>query len=200
MPSWGPLSLLEGIRLVLVLVGAVAATWGYLHAADGLLAFARPLRTRMRNRRRQQMAGYCVGAVAIGAETIIAALTPDPATLSTPALGVNLVLIVILIRDLWLVIMQAGGWVGLHELLAGQPLIPSIEDATGAGRELGHLAMNELTIIVGVLEIMSQEPGLSPERRLDVETAIRSAETAAGQIRALHQQIRDLDPTWKASA
>jgi hypothetical protein len=195
---WGTTNVLEALRLVLALLLILAAGVGFVRATDGRLAFSWAIRARMLRRRRVQMAVFLSIAIMWGLQTTLAANTPDAPVLSLPAIGVSLCTIYTLLSLGLLALHQFRGWSAFQEIVT-RPLQPSqLEEATAAGRDLGHLASNELTIVLGVLEIVAQEPGLSPTRRADLDQAITSVAAAAAQIQALHAQIRHLDPTWKA--
>lgn len=172
----------DGLVMVMALLGAAGATWGYLIAGDGLLAFARPIRGRMGCRRRVQMATYLLVFAILGSQSV---LTPQVAFL---LIGVLL---------LALAIHQATGWVAFQEILAASPLEPDARDAASAGRILGHMATNELSIVIGALDLLQREPGLTDQQHQTLGHTIAAAEAAAARIREQHQQIRALDPTWR---
>jgi hypothetical protein len=194
-PNMSPL---EAVRAVLAIVGFVAAFYGLAHTTDGMAAFASPIRERMVHRRRWQMSGALVMFSAMGAQTGLAAETPDVYPLSLPTLTVNLALIVTLGVLLFLTLQQALGWVAFEEILGKTPLIPTpdayVAETSLVGRRLIHEMNGELQMLVGELELLAADPSLARAQRASLVRVSEHVDTVRRGVIDVQQLIRSLSP------
>lgn len=64
------------------------------------------------------------------------------------------------------------------------------------GRALGHDIPDRLTVPLGILEALSVDPNIPPAYRAQSGIGAESIIGLAAEVRDLHRQIRDLDPSY----
>jgi hypothetical protein len=191
-PNTSPL---EAVRMVLAIVGIVVSIWAIVHATDGSLAFASPIRKRMVSRRRIQMAGYLAIFLVLGGQTAMAATTPEPPTTSFAGLAVSYAEIAVMVVLLNLTLMFSIGWAGTQEIVK-IPLDPTLEERVAelelAGRQLGHLASSSLQPVVLLLGTISKDTSMPENIRREADIVCAGILSSMVQIRRLHSSIRSL--------
>ena len=68
-------------------------------------------------------------------------------------------------------------------------------EIAGLGRSLGHIANNLAAVQVGTLEDLQRSSNLTNEQREDIEAVEILMMSLADELQAVHQRIRDLDPS-----
>jgi hypothetical protein len=71
--------------------------------------------------------------------------------------------------------------------------------STAAGRELGHLAANEMQPAMGLLSMLSEDARIPSDYRADAASAVEALDRAIVHIKALHAEIRAQDPSYTPS-
>jgi hypothetical protein len=198
MPAYGTLSLLEGVRLVLAGAGVIASLWAVTHARDGSMAFARPIRERMVWRRRAQMVGYLVIFLVLGAQTVSAALVPDPAVITSAGIAVSYAMIAVLLILLLMTLMFSIGWAEVEEIVRDTPLVPTqdehLAEVSVDGRHFAHAAYGQLSIATGSIELMQEMNDLPPAARSELEQAMAAVLATEEQVKELHKLAISLSP------
>lgn len=191
-------SFLEGLRIASAMIGLLIVAWSWLHAADGMTAFATPIRPRMLTRRKWQLLHYLAMLVLLLNEALIAAGAPSIGVKGSPTLTAGVTQLALGGLVISVSFMQARGWIGFERILGRRPLDPTVQDATAAGRPLWHQALNDLALITTTLELLEGEPLLSEDGRLNVDRASAAVDSATAQVLALRREIAALDPSYKS--
>lgn len=203
---WEDTSLFEAIRLILVAVAIGCAVWAMAHSGDGKFAFAAPIRERMVRRRQWQAVAYIAIEMILGWQATVAALTPNPAALSPPALTVSLASILTLIILISITLSQSLGWSEFQRIIMDRPLDPDAEELAAEvnadGRQLLHQIRSDLCIAIGMIAMQrvqkttasEQKDGLGQAQE-DLDQAEVALLKAAAKVDRLHELIRSLSPT-----
>jgi hypothetical protein len=153
----GSYSPLEALTAVFVLFGLFVVGWGFRHAPDGRMAFARPIRAKMYRRRVVQITVYCAIFLVIGMSTAVLATVDGilwPPTVGAAVVAVSACFTVSALS--WLIFHQAFGWADFERIVGQKPLVP--EDATAVelsleARPLVHDAINLTAVIIADLSL-----------------------------------------------
>ncbi len=190
-PNTSPL---EAFRLVQALIGLSATAWALVHARDGSMAFAAPIRERMVTRRRWQVTGHLLIFLTLGIQTFAAALVPDPPVISSAGTAVSYVEIIVMGILLAMTFMFSVGWAGIQETLGRQPLVPTVIEASLESRLLLHDMRDDLAMIVGGIEILRIEGGLMPEQHDALARIATAADLLSQRLDSVQQLARSLSP------
>jgi hypothetical protein len=188
------MSNLEGIRLVLAGCGILLSAYAAISAHNGSMVFASPIRPRMVWRRRVQMYGYLVIFLAIGGQTVSAALVPDPPVITAAGMAVSYVMMVVMLDLMLLIVMFSIGWVGTEAVVGRTPLQPdsdqTVVQASLDARDILHDIHTSMGVVVGTLELSLQDTGMSFMTREQIGQSIAVLIETAKMQDAAHALIR----------
>jgi hypothetical protein len=196
-PLFPNTSALEALRILLACACFAVALWGCLHAGDGRMAFARPIRAEFVRGRREQMGAYLAIALMLGAQAVVVANVPESEGLPpVPAISGNLAQIVVLAILLALMLRRLDTWARHEAVMGEQPLVPDgaerLTEAARLGRPMIHAINNDLSIVVGTLDLLSIEAGLTADQHAALELAAERLGSASDQLGHLQRLVRAL--------
>lgn len=193
---YGTMSFGEAARLVLAVLCAASAVWGYLHVKDGKNAFDQAIQARMIYRRREQMVIAFLIAVVLGGEAGIAASMPTSPSATSAVTYVNGAAIIALALLMFTTLRQIGGWAYFEEVIGSRHLIqaPSerLAEQVSVGRRLSHQLAEDMSIPMNVLDLLNENPTVVS--RDDIIRALQSLSNAASTMSTLHGLIRGIVP------
>lgn len=188
----------EGVRVVLALVGFIAAFWGLAHTADGLAAFATPIRGRMGRRRQWQMSCAMVMQAVLCVQALIVSTVPDVYPLSFQTFTGNLALIVVSGVLTFITLNQSLGWVDMEFILGKTPLVPApdayISETSLTGRDALHGMANDLQKVVGEVDILAVDVSLTTAQRAALTRMADHLTDAGRRMLDVQQILRALSP------
>lgn len=191
------MNILEGFRVVFSIVLVAAALFAALNATQGGLALPRPMRPRITFRRRAQMISLIIAGTALGIQSIIVAMTPNPLEPSYTVYTSNISILVALMALIGSVGIHLWGW-WREGTIMKVPLDPDAEEkareAVLRAREIAHTSRTAMSLLTIILSDLEEDPMLSKDKRKNIREALQGIADINMKIARWHEEIKILQP------